>query len=217
MTASLYQLTLDSQSVDGALALALDKAGSDDPEQQAEAEQLITELLQKANANQSLLKDKANAICHVYEMLRGKAEFLRKSAAERLAKADAEDRAAQRLLDYLTRCLTALHPGQKSFPLPEYTIASRSSEVVETDDVLLPVSCKRFEIKVKLASGNAEAADQLLAVINETVRDLFELSSDQFEINVTTAPDKAAIKAHIKSGDLIAGARITKKTNWSIK
>jgi hypothetical protein len=215
--ASLYQLTLDSQAVDGALALALDKASSDDPEQQQEAEALITDLLQQANSNQSLLQDKANAICHVHEMLLGKAEFLRKSAAERLAKAEAEERAADRLLQYLTRCLTALNPGQKSFPLPEYTVASRSSEVVETDDELLPPDCKRYEIKVKLAAGNPEAADQLIAVIDEAVRDVFELGPDQCEVIRSSAPDKATIKARLKAGEPVLGAHLIKKTNWSIK
>ena len=214
---SLYELALDSQEIDGELAIALDKASSEDPEEQQEAEDLITALLQRANTNQRLLHQKANSICYVRELLQGKADFLRKSAAERLAKAEAEERAAERLLGYLTRCLSALNPGQTKFDLPEYTVSARNSEAVEANNELLPASCKRYEVKVKLAAGHAEAADQLIAVVQEAVRDLFSLGDDECSIVINAAPDKAAIKALLKDGETIPGAHLIKRTSWSIK
>jgi hypothetical protein len=216
-TPSLYELALDSQEIDGELAIALDKASSEDPEEQQEAEDLITALLQRANTNQRLLHQKANSICYVRELLQGKADFLRKSAAERLAKAEAEERAAERLLGYLTRCLSALNPGQTKFDLPEYTVSARNSEAVEANNELLPASCKRYEVKVKLAAGHAEAADQLIAVVQEAVRDLFSLGDDECSIVINAAPDKAAIKALLKAGETIPGAHLIKRTSWSIK
>jgi hypothetical protein len=215
--ASLYELTLEVQEVDGQLALALDLANSDNPEQQAEAEALIASLLEQANTNQAVLHRKANAICHVHESLLAKAAHLRQIAADRIAKAEAEERAAERLLTYLTRCLSTLHPGQKKFPLPEFTVSSRPSEAVEVDPDLVPESLKRFDIQIKLQPGNAEAADQLVSVITETIRDLYELPPSAYEVSCTGAPDKAAIKAALKAGDPVAGARIEKRTNWSIK
>ncbi len=216
-TSSLYELAIDSQEIDGELAIALAKASSEDPEEQQEAEDLITGLLQRANTNQGLLRQKANSICYVRELLQGKADFLRKSAAERLAKAEAEERAAERLLGYLTRCLSALNPGQTKFDLPEYTVSARNSEAVEANNELLPASCKRYEVKVKLAAGHAEAADQLIAVVQEAVRDLFSLGDDECSIVINAAPDKAAIKALLKAGETIPGAHLIKRTSWSIK
>jgi len=214
---SLYELTLEVQEVDGQLALALDLANSDDPEQQEQAQALIAQLLEKAADNQAVLHRKANAICHVHESLLAKAAHLRQVAADRLEKAAAEERAAERLLDYLTKCLSALNPGQKKFALPEFIVASRPSEAVEVDPDLVPDSLKRYELKVKLQPGHAEAADQLLAVVTETIRDLYELPPSAYEVSCTNAPDKAAIKAHLKAGDPVAGARLDKRTNWSIK
>lgn len=214
---SLYELTLEVQEVDGQLALALDLANSDDPEQQAQAQALISELLERASGNQAVLHRKANAICHVHESLLAKAAHLRQVAADRIAKAAAEERAAERLLQYLTKCLSALNPGQGKFSLPEFTVAARSSEAVEVDPDLVPDSLKRFELKLKLQPGHAETADQLLSVITETLRDLYELPDSAYELSCTDAPDKAAIKAVLKAGDPVAGARLDKRTHWSIK
>lgn len=214
---SLYELTLEVQEVDGQLALALDLANSDDPERQEEAQALINALLEQAADNQAVLHRKANAICHVHESLLAKAAHLRQVAADRIAKAEAEERAAERLAGYLTRCLSALNPGQTKFALPEFTVSSRKSEAVEVDPDLCPDSLKRHEIKVKLQPGNPEAADQLVAVITETIRDLYELPPSAYEIGCTSAPDRAAIKAQLKAGDPVAGARLDKRTSWSIK
>jgi len=203
--------------VDGQLALALDLANSDDPERQAEAETLIEALLKQSADNQAALHRKANAICHVHESLLAKAAHLRQVAADRIAKAEAEERAAERLCQYLSRCLSALNPGQTKFALPEFTVSSRKSEAVEVDPDLCPDSLKRHEIKVKLQPGNPEAADQLVAVITEIIRDFYELPPSAYEIGCTSAPDKAAIKAQLKAGDPVAGARLDKRTSWSIK
>ena len=43
------------------------------------------------------------------------------------------------------------------------------------------------------------------------------IPDDMFREKVTRSPDKAAIKAAIKAGQDIVGARIVSRTNWSIK
>jgi len=213
---SLYELSLEVQEVDGQLALALDLANSDDPEQQEQAQTLINELLERASDNQAVLHRKANAICHVHESLLAKAAHLRQVAADRLEKAAAEERAAGRLLDYLTKCLSALNPGQKKFALPEFVVASRPSEAVETGPEL-PAEFKRFEIKIKLQAGLHEAADQALAEITELLRDRLEIDPSRYEIKVVPADDKSGLKPLLKAGQAIAGARLVKTDNWSIK
>lgn len=215
---SLYELTLDSQEIDGQLAIALDKAGSEDPEQQAEAEALITSLLETANTNQKLLARKANGICAVREMLLGKANYLRKSAAERIAKAEAEERAAQRLEDYLLKCLQVLHPGQTKFELPEYTISSRSSEAVELSEGLdapkLTPTYQRCKVEIAFADGAAAAAPEFLSTIQEMA---LAINGTVVFKDPEISPDKTAIKAAIKAGTPVPGAQLVKRRNWSIK
>lgn len=219
---SLYELAIESQEVDGALAIAFDKAASEDPEEQAEAERIIADLLHLANTTQAALAEKANAICHVHEAMAGRAEFLRKSTAERIARAEAEERAAERLLSYLSRTMSALHPGQKSFKLPEYTLASRSSEAVALDEDArdqLPERLRRWELNVKLASNERadEVIDQLLAEATELLRDRYCLDPSDYDVAVKDTPDKTAIKAAIKAGNPVPGASIERRTKWSIK
>lgn len=216
---NLYALTLEAQEIDGELAIALDKASSSDPEEQAEAEALITGALERANANQALLQQKANAICHIHEALLGKADYLRKSAAERLEKAKAEEQAAERLLNYLSRCLAALNPGQTTFSLPEYTVKAGRSQAIETEDDEVPRDLCRHDLTVRVnaAAGASETVDQLLAVATETVRDLFGLTADQYKIELKSAPDKAAIKAAIKAGNTVPGAELVTRLNWKIQ
>jgi hypothetical protein len=220
---SLFQLTLDSQEIDGELSIALAKASSENPEEQAEAELLITGLLERANDSQRMLLRKANGICQVREMLIGKAEFLRKAAAERIAKAEAEERAAQRLEDYLLRCLQTLHPGQTKFELPEFLVSSRVSEAVEVDTGLdapnLPAEFTRVEIRLKLSGAGAAKAPYFEELLRNHLGGLLEgADSSTYELaELKVAPDKTAIKDAIKGGATISGARLVKRRSWSIK
>jgi hypothetical protein len=222
-TPSLFQLTLDSQEIDGELSITLAKASSEDPEDQAEAELLITGLLERANDSQRMLLRKANGICQVREMLLGKAEFLRKAAAERIAKAEAEERAAQRLEDYLLRCLQALHPGQTKFELPEFTISSRVSEAVEVDTDLdapdMPEEFTRVELKLKLSGHGSTKACDIERLLREHLEDMLEdCPPGTFELaEPKVAPDKTAIKDAIKAGATVSGARLVRRRSWSIK
>lgn len=207
-TPSLYQIALDSQLVDGEMAIAFGLASSEDPEEQARAEELISSLLQRASGNSALLKQKANAICHVHESLLGKAAHLRQIAADRLAKAEAEEKAAERLLKYLTYCLSALNPGQSKFELPEYTVASRKSEAVAFhDEDRLPDQYKQVEIKLKIPAGNAELAASTIEALH---------ASGQAP-DVRSTPDKARIKADLKALIEVPGAHLKRRTSWSIK
>jgi len=217
---SLFELTLEAQEIDGELAIALDRLGSDDPDVVAEGEQLITSLLQQASDNQRLLLRKANAICRIREALLGKAEYLRGAAADRLAKAEAEERSAQRLEEYLLRCLQALHPGQTRFQLPEFTISSRKSRAVEIDDdpdaPKLPADLTRVELKLKLSSaGSARAQDIQQLLLDFLVEMLLPGDYELQEPRV--APDKTAIKAAIEAGQSVPGAALVERRSWKIQ
>lgn len=214
---SLYSLTLESQEIDGELAIAMAKLSSKDEAEQAEAEEMITALLVRASNTSSLLNQKANAICHIHEALLGKASYLRQVAADRLEKADAEEKAAERLLTYLTRMLSALNPGQKKFALPEYTVDSRTTQAVETDDSEVPPEHCRYEIKVKLEAGWPEAADQVVAVVTEALRDQLELAPSAYDISVRASADKSGLKPLLASGRQVPGAQLVTRTRWSIK
>lgn len=227
---SLYSLTLEAQEVDGQLAIAFDLACSEDPDDQAQAETMIAALLQQSADNQAIRLQKANAICHIHQGLLAKADFLRQVAADRIEKAKAEERSAERLLQYMVKCLSAANPGQKKFPLPEFTIANRPSEAVEieidTDELtgeetpLVDPEYCRFEISLKLESGHSEAADQVISVITETLRDVCELPGSAYTLKVKRAADKTVLKPVLKAledGQSIKGARLDKRDNWSIK
>lgn len=214
---SLYTLALESQEIDGELAIALAKLESEDPEQLAEAETLVEGLLARANDTQRNLARKANAICQVREALLGKAAYLRNAAAERLAKAEAEERNAQRLADYLLKTLQTLHPGQTRFDLPEYNVTSRLSEAVEVDpDETLPAEFTRVELKLKLTGPGSDKAQLLQELLLDFLQKT--LPSGQFQLaDPKVEPDKTAIKDAIKEGASIPGAQLVKRRSWSIK
>jgi hypothetical protein len=242
---SLFSLALESQAIDGELAIALAKLESEDPEEQATAEQLISNLLERAGQAHGLIEQKANAICFVREAMLGKAKYLRDTAAARIERAEAEERNAERLLSYLTTTLAKLHPGQKKFSLPEYTLASRASEAIEIDGDSFEACASnpycRTEIRIKLSAGQKqiEAADNLAATAIELLRDLAELDAGDFDLTVTHAPDKAAIKDAIKgamvsavasctpgleasaaaqaAATAVPGACLVKRTTWGVK
>jgi hypothetical protein len=213
---SLYSLTIQQQEIDGELAIAMAKLTSGDEAEQAEADEMIAALLQRASQAGDLLAQKANAICHIREGLLAKASYLREVSADRLEKAQSEEKAAERLLEYLVRCLSALHPGQKKFALPEYTVSSRPSEKVEVDEEDLPDEYKRFEIKIKLSTGFHEAVEPLIAAVTYTLAQL-EILPHFFDVSVSSVADKAALKPLLASGEEVPGAGLMKRTNWSIK
>lgn len=220
MSTSLYAITLETQEIDGELSIALAQLSTDDPAAHEEAEAIIGNLLERANTTQAALTSKCNSICHVIEGLRAKAEFLRSSAEDRAAKALAEDKAADRLTDYMTRCLGALHPGQKKFSLAEYTISKGGSEAIEVSDPGdLPDDLVRIKVEVRLSPGERtlEFADQVYSVINETLTDLFELNPSEYDVKIDRQPDKTAIKTAIKGGRAVPGAELVQRTHWKIK
>lgn len=217
-TTSLWQLAIDTQEIDGELAVALDLLSGDEDEQ-ARANDLITSLLERAADKAALLKQKANAICHVREALLGKAAFLRKSAEERIARAEAEERTAERLLKYLITVLSRLHPGQKKFDLPEYTLASRTTKAIEiVDEALIPKDARRTELKLKLPAGSSDLADKLITLLHEAMGEAagggIENAAD---LTISWSPDKKALKALIESGQGAPGARQVANTSWSVK
>jgi hypothetical protein len=214
---SLYSLTLESQEIDGELAIAMAKLTSGDEAEQQEAEAMITALLERSADTSNLLNQKANAICHIHEALLGKAAYLRQVAADRLAKAEDEEKAAENLLHYLTRMLALRNPGQSKFALAEYTVKRSTSQAVETDDSAVPPEHCRFEIKVKLDTGHQEAADQVVAVVTEALRDQLELPASAYDISVKPSADKTGLKSLLAGGMQIPGAQLVSRTRWSVK
>lgn len=177
---SLYALGIQTQYIDGELALAAELLGSDDPEQEETAIRLVEQYLEAQAHTAALLESKADNICRYIDHLSAVARF-RKEQAQRLADlAAADERRAQQLTDYMLKVLTTLQPGASKFSLPTHELRSRKSEALEIDD-----------------------------------EDL--IPDDMFREKVTRSPDKAAIKAAIKAGQDIVGARIVSRTNWSIK
>ena len=214
-SSSLYALTIEAQDVDGQLAVAFEMATSDDPEQQEQAEALIASLLQASHHNQSLLLQKANAICRVHEALLGKGRYLRQCAAERIARAEQEERGAERLLDYISRCLSALHPGQRSFSLPEFTLRSRSSSAVAIEDEqAIPPSLRRHEIRIRLSPEAHAALPPLLDLITQATA---STAPSCCEVLSTSSPDKASIRQACSGGQPVSGARLERRTHWSIQ
>ncbi|MEB3256357.1 MAG: hypothetical protein VKJ05_08215 [Synechococcaceae cyanobacterium] len=212
---SLYALTIEAQQVDGQLAIAFEMATSDDPLQQEQAEALITSLLQDSHHHQGLLLQKANAIGRVHEALLGKARFLRQSAADRLARAEREERGAERLLHYLSRCLCALHPGQRSFSLPEYTLRSRqSSAIAIDDDARIPAELCRHEIRIRVAPEAHGALTPLLEAISAAAA---ANPASSCEVQTSSCPDKAAIRQACLNGQSVAGARLESRLHWSLQ
>jgi len=212
---SLYALTLEAQDVDGQLALAFEMATSDEPLQQEQAEELIHSLLQASHQNQALLLQKANAIGRVHEALLGKARFLRQSAAERIARAEQEERGAERLLAYLSRCLMALHPGQRSFSLPEYTLRSRrSSGIAIDDDARIPAELRRHEIRIRLAP---EAHGNLAALLAAIQAATAASAAGSAEVQTSSSPDKGAIRQLCEQGRSVTGARLEQRLHWSLQ
>lgn len=197
--ASLYQIALETQAIDGELAIAMASATSDDPEEVEQAEALITGLLQRANTNATALKQKANAICAGIEALRGRAAYLKQQAISRTEKSKADEAAAERLLTYLVRTMTALNPGQTKFQLPDFTLSSRKSESVVIDpDASLPADLCRHEITIKIPAGFGESGPELEAQLTEWLSErLGQQNAAQVEVSREGSPDKALVKGFI--------------------
>lgn len=219
MTASLYSIALESKEIDGALAIAFDQLTSDDPDEQAQAQQLIEDTLAKASANQEALYAKADAICHIYEQLNAKAQYLRDISASRLEQADREEAAAERLLDYVTKYLTMVHPGQKKFALAEHTISSRSSSgVVIYDPESIPDRYHRHAITIKLDPGLCEADVANIQTALEHFMDATPARASQWTLNRKSEPSRTAMKPDLKADpEAVPGARLETRANWSIR
>jgi hypothetical protein len=216
LSPSLYSIALELQAIDGELAIALDLAGSDDPEQQEQAQALIEGILRRANTGGELLRQKANAICHAREGILGRAAYLKQVAADRLAKAEREERSAERLLAYMTRMLTILHPGQAKFELPEYTISRSNHPVVDADGDV-PAKFCTHKLTLTLAGDASQDALELIYTKFQELGELAQQQGLQGDTDVSTKPRKNDIKAAIKAGVDVPGAELKDNIKWSVK
>lgn len=228
---TLWSLALESQEIDGQLAIAYDLITSEDPEERAQGETLITELLQAASANQALFKEKLNGLCHIRESLLGKAAFLKQTAEARLEQAKAAEKRAESLLAYATRVLEATNPGQKKFELPEFTISSRRSKAVELDESYpddLPDKFFQSEITIKVTGVDRTSVDALIESFQDELqkfaRDVGNFPAVYPDMHCDwsitpgkRSPSKTAIKAAIERGQQVPGAQLVERRNWSVK
>jgi hypothetical protein len=218
---TLYAVTLEAKEIDGELAIALDLIDSDDDAERQQGEELVEALLSRAASNSQALSAKADSICGIYEQLMAKAEYLKEVARARAEQAKRQERSATSLLGYLTRCLTLVNPGQKSFSFAEHELEGRSSEAVsiltEEDGTAaaVPLDYCRHTFTIKMPSGSTpEQVDAMTNSIQEFVTDFLPAGST---LKIAAEEDKTAIKAALKATPgSVSGAVLQKNINWKV-
>jgi hypothetical protein len=120
---------------------------SDDPQQEAAAVRLIEEYLQAADHTADLINHKADNVARFVDHLRGIAQF-RKEQADRLKLlAEADERRAEALTNYMIKVLTTLQPEATKFSLPTHEIRSRRSQAIEiTDELEIPATYRKVKV-----------------------------------------------------------------------
>lgn len=139
---SYADLLGEAQRIDGELAAALELLDSADPaDHQAASELVETYFLEHQHSHQ-LVHEKADRYCYVISKQRADAAYLRQEAQRLIGLAEARDKTADRITDWMLHGLSALHPGQTRFSLPRHEVTSRANAVVVIDDEdLLPEGC----------------------------------------------------------------------------
>jgi len=82
-------------------------------------------------------------------------------------------------------------------------------------DYMLKVLTTLFPDQPKFSLPTHELRSRRSEAVEIDDEDL--IPDDMFRIRTSRSPDKTAIKAAIKAGQEIVGARLVSKTNWSIK
>lgn len=87
--------------------------------------------------------------------------------------------------------------------------AQRLEEALITVLTRLNPEAKEFNLPAhQLRSRRSEAVE---------IDDEEQLPADLFRVKTTAAPDKTAIKARLKAGESIPGARLENRVNWTIR
>jgi len=205
---SLFHLAMEAQEIDGELAIAVAQLSSEDPEEAAAAEELVSSILQRANTSQQSLLDKVNQMAFVVKSLENRAAYFKQQVKTYKHKSDRDQADSDRLLRYMVRTLAALHPGQSKFHLSGYDlVASSPSDSTEIlDDQQIPPDLCRHEITIKIPAGFSDLGPALHQAISDLITELVaetfvpnQLSGFDFLLPIlTSTPDKDHVKKSIK-------------------
>lgn len=243
-SSSIFHLSMEAHEIDGELAIALAQLSSDDPYEVAEAEELIASILERANTNQQSLLDKANEIAFVVKFFQDRAARFKTQQEELKVKASNDQASADRLLRYLVRTLSALHPGKTEFRLAQFDLKSRQSETTEViDQEDIPANLCRHTITIDVPAGMGDVAPRLHQAISDLIADDHDfdppalgtllpnisstvdkkLAKERIKANVTSSETKslsiaygAATHPVTLSSDDVPGAVVIRKRGWSL-
>ena len=241
---SLFHLAMEAQEIDGELAIAVAQLSSEDPEEVAAAEELVSSILQRANTSQQALYDKVNQVAFVIKALENRATYFKQQAKTYKEKSDRDQADSDRLLRSTVKILAILHPGKKDFHLPGYDLCSRQSDSTEiVDDQQVPPDLCRHEITIEIPSGNGELALNLHQALSFFITGMAGDADPSHPLLPTlkSIPDKTLVKERIKNdasseettalsvaygpathavvlkSDNVPGAAVIRKKTWSLK
>lgn len=242
-SSSIFHLRMEAHEIDGELAIALAQLSSEDPEEVVAAEELITSILERANTNQQSLLDKANEIAFVVKFFQDRAARFKTQQEELKFKASNDEASADRLLRYLVRTLSALHPGKTEFRLAQFDLKSRQSETTEViyeEDV--PADLCRHEITIEIPTGNGDLARNLHQSLSDFIAGMAgDADPSHLLPTLKSTADKKLCKERIKKdtsseeatalsvaygpatqgvvlrSDNVPGVAVIRKKTWSIK
>lgn len=200
---SLFHLAMEAQEIDGELAIAVAQLSSDDPEEAAQAEDLIQGILERANTNQQALLDKANQMAFVAKALQNRADYFKQEQKRFKEKSDQDQTDSERLMRYMVRALAALHPGKTEFRLAQFDLKSRQSETTEViSEDSIPADLCRHTITIDVPSGMGDTGPKLHQAISDWIADAYDLSPSLLGSllpTLTSSIDKKLAKEHIKA------------------
>jgi len=137
-TASLYAIGIQLQSLSHEISHAAELLASDQEDERLAAIELLESYLAAEHSTVSALSSKADRLLIFCDHLIRQAAF-RKDQAQRLtALAKADEVRVSRLHEYLTKVLTTLSPGDKTFSFDTHELTSRRSTAVVIDPDLIP-------------------------------------------------------------------------------
>lgn len=147
---SLYAIGIQAEDIAGEIALASELLESDDPEERQAAIDLVEHFLAAEEHTHSLLMEKSEKIVHYIETLRAQSALRKQRAKDLNALADADERRANKLFDYMTNVLTRINPTKTKFSLPYHELTSRAvnDRVEIIDDELIPDDLMAETVKV---------------------------------------------------------------------
>jgi hypothetical protein len=140
----LWALADTVKDINGELAIAADMLDSEDPEEVEAAIGLLNQFVDAEHSAKAVLYDKADNIASYVVALQRQSEARRLAAQEdyerSLARAERDQKRAEKLLHYLQTQLRRIQPEANRFELPNYDLTSRAGSVrtVVDDDAELP-------------------------------------------------------------------------------